>query len=95
LVHLVEPEPVDGSDPLLNYDAIQNELREYNQALVERPELVVLTKAELPKADEMRQALEAHIGRKVMAISAVTGQGLNEFLREVTRMLEERTASAV
>jgi GTP-binding protein len=95
LVHLVEPEPVDGSDPLLNYDAIQNELREYNQALVERPELVVLTKAELPKADEMRQALEAHIGRKVMAISAVTGQGLDEFLREVTRMLEERTASAV
>jgi GTP-binding protein len=94
LVHLVEPAPVDGSDPLANYEAIHNELREYNAALVERPELVVVTKAELPEADEVRAALQERLGRPVLAISAVTGEGLNAFLQTVGRLLETREASS-
>lgn len=94
LVHLVEPAPMDGTDPIENYDAIQNELREYNLALVERPELVVVTKADLPVAAEVSETLRQHTGGPVLTISAVTGQGLNELVREVARMLERREAAS-
>ena len=40
LVHLIEPSPADGTDPVQNYDSIQNELREYDQALVTGPNLL-------------------------------------------------------
>jgi GTP-binding protein len=81
LVHLVEPMPVDGSDPLANYDQIRSELRQYDVDLTERPEILVVSKAELPSASEVERALEVHVGREVLPISAVTGQGL-DVLRE-------------
>ena len=81
LVHLVEPLPVDGSDPLANYDQIRGELRQYQVDLTQRPEIIVVSKAELPGAAEVRQALHERVGLEVLLISAVTGQGL-DVLRE-------------
>jgi GTP-binding protein len=88
LVHLVEPEPLDGSCPIENYRVIREELNLYDPALLERPELVVVTKADLPGAAEVREQLAQAIGRPVLLISAVTGQGLDELLREIVRLLE-------
>ena len=70
LVHLVEPEPSDQSDPLQNYDAIRNELSCYTEELGKRPEVVVVTKQDLPKAKEVQAKLSEHLGRPVLGISA-------------------------
>lgn len=87
LVHLVEPIPFDGADPLENYRAIRNELVLYNERLRERPEIVVVSKAELPGAADVRDALAAELGREVLLISAVTGLGLNQLTAEIARKL--------
>lgn len=92
LVHLVEPQPADESDPLHNYLVIREELKLFNAALVERPEIVVVSKAELPAAAEVRQQLEQELGRPVLALSAVTGQGLDKLVQAVARELDERAA---
>jgi GTP-binding protein len=91
LVHLVEPEPADGSDPVANYQAIRNELRQYDPDLAQRPEIVVLSKAELPGADEVHRRLSEELGCDVLAISAVTGQGLDRLIRRLVQRLDERT----
>ena len=75
LVHLVEPMPADGSDPVANYHVIRRELEQYAAELGTRPEIVVLTKCELPGADEAHRRLNEALGRDVLAISAVTGDG--------------------
>jgi GTP-binding protein len=93
LVHLVEPAPTDGSKPLENYDVIRNELVQYSGELGERPEIAVVTKCELPDAEEVREQLSAHIGREVLAISAVTGQGLEKLLWNIARVLDEQKAA--
>lgn len=90
LVHMIEPEPMDGSDPLTNYRAIQEELRLYDPGLVERPEIVAVTKADLPSAREVRDRLAAEIGTPVLLISGVTGQGLNELVQRIVKTLDER-----
>jgi GTPase len=81
LIHLVEPQPMDGSDPIENYRAIRSELDQYGHGLAERPEVVAVSKAELPEAAEIRDQLAATIGREVLLFSSVTGQGLDELLR--------------
>jgi GTP-binding protein len=91
LVHVVEPMPMDGSDPLANYRAIREELVRYDTALGSRPEIVVVSKAELPDAEEVRQRLAAAVGREVIAVSAVTGQGLDRLLKAVVALLDGRT----
>ena len=94
LVHVVEPMPMDGSDPIENYRAIREELVRYDASLGERREIVVMSKAELPGADAVRAAFAAAIGREVLGVSAVTGQGLDTLLRAVVVELDRRRESA-
>jgi GTP-binding protein len=87
LVHLVEPLPADGSDPLDNYRTVRDELTHYDARLAERPQIVAVTKADLPDADEVRGRLAEVTGGEVLLISAVTGAQLNELVREIDRTL--------
>jgi GTP-binding protein len=93
LVHLVEPMPMDGSDPLANYNVIRDELEQYDAELGQRPEIVVVSKAELPSAGEVRQQLAARCGRPVLLISAVTGQGLNQLVQKIAAALHQPTSA--
>ena len=88
LVHVIEPSPVDGSDPLMNYRAIRDELVRYDERLGRRPEIVVVSKAELPDAESIRETLAAQIGGNVIAVSAVTGQGLDRLLHAIVAQLD-------
>src|SRR5262245_44237288 len=47
LVHLVEPMPLDRSDPVENYRSVRRELELYSRALAEKPEVVAVSKSEL------------------------------------------------
>ncbi len=85
---------MDGSDPLANYHAIREELRRYDEDMAARPEIVALTKADLPMAEEVRAQFETHLGRPVLLISAVTGRGLNQFTEQVLRALDQQRSQA-
>jgi GTP-binding protein len=88
-VHLVEPEPLDGSDPVENYRAIRGELEQYGHGLAERPEIIAVSKAELPGAADVQQQLAAAIGREVLLFSSVTGQGLDTLLQRAYSVLRD------
>jgi GTP-binding protein len=93
LIHLVEPQPMDGSDPVENYRAIRNELHRYGHGLVDRPEIVAISKAELPAADELAPKLAAAAGHDAILFSSVTGQGLDRLLQAAhTALMEARGA---
>jgi GTP-binding protein len=93
LVHLVDPvAPGEGRSPLADHDAINRELRLYSPELAEKPQVVALTKMDLPEARAevapFRRALSRRKRRPpVVAISAVTGEGLDELLDAVAAVL--------
>jgi GTP-binding protein len=89
LVHLVEPFPPDGADPVYNYRIIRQELELHSAELAQKPEIIVLSKAELTGSDEVRQRMENELHRPVLAISAVTGQGLASLVRQISHRLTE------
>ncbi|MFK7819539.1 MAG: GTPase ObgE [Planctomycetaceae bacterium] len=89
LVHLVEPEPMDQTDPIENYQNIRDELRLYDANLAERPELICVSKSELPDAEAVAELLHETTGREVMLISAATGSGLKELNLRIVNMLNE------
>jgi len=103
LIHLVEPFPSDGSDPVQNYHTIRRELELHAHGAVDlaegavfqrlsikdKPEIVAVTKSELTGSAEVRQRLEGELSRPVLGISAVTGQGLADLVRSVVQQLQE------
>ncbi|HEY8503961.1 MAG TPA: hypothetical protein VIL46_05225, partial [Gemmataceae bacterium] len=86
--------PADGSDPVANYRTIRRELELYSAPLARKPEIVAVSKSELTGSAEVRERLERELGRPVLGISAVTGQGLAQLVSEVVRVLEEERAMA-
>ncbi|MEQ8211779.1 MAG: GTPase ObgE [Lacipirellulaceae bacterium] len=89
LVHLVEPAPVDGTDPIENYQAIRKEVESYDVDLASRPEIVAVSKCELPEAEEVQAKLAQAISKEVLKFSAVTGEGLNELMNRTYAVLAE------
>ena len=84
LVHMLELNPIDGTDPVANYHLVRRELELFSPALARKPELVVLSKMDLfgNKQDRLtavRQLQEA-LGRPIYPISASAGLGLRELL---------------
>ncbi len=95
LVHLVEPFPVDGSDPVQNYHAIRNELAGYDPLLAERDEIIVVTKCELPGAEQVRATLADSCGKETFLVSAVTGQGLTDLVSTIMSRVERRHSELI
>lgn len=88
LIHLVEPLPLDGTDPVNNYRIIRHELAEHSRALAEKPEIIAVSKAELPESGDVCARLSEATGRPVLAISAVTGQGCAQLVSQVMALLD-------
>ncbi len=87
LVHLVEPLPLDGSDPLQNYRMVRRELELYRKELGDRPEVIAVSKSEITDTDDVRSRMSKELDREVLGISAVTGQGLAQLVRRVSELL--------
>ena len=96
LVHLLDAGGADGADPAENYRTIRAELAGYSPALVEKPELIVVSKTDLLQddADEVVRALrvELRLGHdaEVLAISSASGEGLGELLEAMWRTAHPR-----
>jgi GTPase len=92
LLHLVDVSALAPTDPLQNYQVINEELRRYSEKLIRKPQIIVLTKmdaAESPeKVDELKQYLEKTSKTPVFVISSITHQGLEPLLNEVFRKLD-------
>jgi GTPase len=89
LVHLVEPYPSDGADPVENYRVVRKELELHGHQLGEKPEIVVMSKSELTDSEAVRERMERELERPVLAISAVTGQGLAQLVAAIAQRLAE------
>ncbi|MCC9599192.1 GTPase ObgE [Stieleria sp. JC731] len=90
LVHLVEPNPTDQTDPLENYESIRSELALYDESLAQRAEILAVTKCELDGAAEVAERMREATGRKVFLISSMTGEGLNELKEEIMESVNQR-----
>ncbi len=92
LIHLL-----DGlsNDPLADMVTVNRELEAFGHGLLDKPQLVVINKIDLPQVRErwsaLKTAFDAH-GCPVMAISALTREGTQDLLYQVARVLAETPA---
>ena len=83
LVHVLDLAPLDGSDPLANYETVEQELELHDPRLAALPRILALSKADLVGPETRAAAREVWSRRvspevPVMLTSSVTGLGLDE-----------------
>lgn len=93
IIHMVDGASVEGRDPIADIRAINEELEKYNPDILKRPQVIVANKMDTLMEDEqedvislLKEEFESE-GIRVMAISAVSGQGVKELLWHVNDLL--------
>jgi GTPase len=95
LLHLVTLDPAEGRDPLADYRAIRKELAKYSPELAARPEVVALSKADLPDVREAYPVLRKRFKRAkidLRLVSAATREGLDDLVVELYAKIVEGRA---
>ena len=78
--------------PRADLDAIDRELALYSPVLAKKPQVIAVTKMDVPEAKERFEALKKSFARRkkkplILAISAVTGEGIDPLLDAVAKAL--------
>ncbi|HAB7642980.1 TPA_asm: GTPase ObgE [Listeria monocytogenes] len=90
ILHVIDMSGSEGRVPYEDYMAINNELEQYNLRLMERPQIIVANKMDMPDAEENLNEFKTKIAEDipVFPISAVTKTGLRELLLAIADKLE-------
>ena len=91
LLHVVDIAGTDGRDPLDDIDKIDMELERYSEQLSGRPQILVANKIDSVLEDdpilaEFRE-YAGKLGREVLFVSTVTGEGLDTLVRRTAEVL--------
>ena len=93
IVHVVDMSATDGRDPYEDYKIINQELAEYNMRLLERPQVVVANKMDIPVASDNLKEFKKHLvndGEEVdiVEISAFTRSNIDNLLYKISDILD-------
>lgn len=88
LLHLIDCTSINPEEPLKSYHAINHELAGFSKTLVEKQQVVVLNKMDMPETDIAAAAFRAAAGNiTVYEISAVTGSGVKNLVKELNKII--------
>ncbi|KAM5217859.1 mitochondrial ribosome-associated GTPase 2 isoform 1-T3 [Hipposideros larvatus] len=80
-------------EPWTQLDDLKHELDKYEEGLSGRPHAVVANKIDLPQARANLPELRARLGTKAIALSAATGENLEELLLRLKELYDSHVAS--
>ena len=92
LVHLLDISTDPQVDPWQHYKEINEELRKFHPSLLEKPQLAVLNKIDLPEVRKRVPPIKESFREKgvdLFAISALTGEGVDDLIRQIGRRWEK------
>lgn len=98
ILHVIDMSGMEGRDPYEDYLAINKELESHNLRLLERPQIIVANKMDMPQSEEnLKNFKEKLQGKKtdefaddipIFPISAVSKKGLQALLNATADLLE-------
>ncbi|KWX80003.1 GTPase ObgE [Paenibacillus sonchi] len=93
IIHVVDMSGSEGRDPFEDWVKINDELRQYNAGLMDRPQIVAANKMDMPESEANLAAFREQVSElrpdlEIMPISSLTRQGVQELLYRATDLLD-------
>ena len=94
LLHIVDVQPIDGSDPVANAEIILNELAKFSHELSQLPQILVLNKIDQIPEEEQNAVCTDIVARlgwtgMVFRTSTLTGEGVDAVKFHLMNAIEE------
>jgi GTP-binding protein len=90
LLFVIDAAGVDGRDPVADYQVLLQELRSYDQELLNRPSCIILNKCDLEESLEQVQKFRLAVNHPcIIEVSAETGDGLSQLKAIIATLVTE------
>ncbi|ULG71216.1 GTPase ObgE [Macrococcus brunensis] len=91
IIHMIDMGRTDGRDPYEDYVTINKELKNYNEKLAKRPQIVVANKMDMLGAEDNLELFKEEVGEEleIIELSAATYQNIDQLLYRVADILDE------
>lgn len=90
IVHIIDMASIEGRDPVDDYYKINEELKNYNLNLLDKPQIVVANKMDIDGSEDNLKRFIKETGIKdVIPISAATSKNLDALIYKIADKLDE------
>lgn len=89
IAHIIDMSGCEGRDPLDDYEVINKELKDFNEKIILKPQIIIANKMDLDGALENLERFKAKYKLPVYEISALTGEGINKVLVKIADELDK------
>ena len=89
IAHIIDMSAFEGRDPYDDYVVINKELENFDKKLIDKPQIVIANKMDLPNFKENLEEFKKKVNCEVYSISAETGEGLDQVLIALADILDK------
>lgn len=88
IAHIIDMSGSEGRDPLDDYEIINKELKDFDEKLIHKPQIVIANKMDLEGSKENLKRFKEKYDVSVYEIVALTNTGIDEVLVKIADMLD-------
>lgn len=90
IAHVIDMSASEARDPYEDYLLINKELEEFNEKLLQKPQIIIANKMDLPGANEQLKKFKEKINDiDIFEVSAATNKGLQKVVDHLANMLDQ------
>lgn len=89
IAHVIDMSGSEMRDPYEDYLLINKELKDFNEKLLDKPQIIIANKMDIPGAKENLEEFKKKVDVEIYEISAATNQGLDKVVNKLADLLDE------
>ena len=95
IAHVIDMSASEGRDPYDDYQVIRKELEEFSPKLLNKQEIIIANKMDLPQSKENLEAFKKKINKEVYEISALNNQNLDTLINALSELVKNTKEEAL
>lgn len=89
IAHIIDMSGLEGRDPLEDYETINEELKDFDEKLILKPQVVIANKMDIEGAKENLERFKKKYNVPVYEVSAITNKGLDKVIVKIADELDK------
>ncbi|MBQ9853718.1 MAG: GTPase ObgE [Bacilli bacterium] len=88
IAHIIDMSSSEGRDPYEDYLVIRKELESFSERLLNKKEIIVANKMDLPDAKENLEKFKKKVDKEIFEISALNNQNLDKLISSLNELVK-------
>lgn len=88
IAHVIDMSGFEGREPYEDYVTINEELRNFNEKIMEKPQIIIANKMDIEGAEENLKKFQEKVDATIYQVSAASNKGLDKVIDALADMLD-------